>query len=72
MDKVQCALNQALREKSDEELLELYENVSATLNDGKGHFNEPLSALQEFVWPLACIFALQLGSHWQRVTARRS
>ncbi len=64
MDKVQCALNQALREKSDEGLLELYENVSATLNDGKGHFYKPLSVLQGLVWPLARIFALQLESHW--------
>jgi hypothetical protein len=36
MDRVQCALNQALREKSDEGLLELYENASVTLNDGHG------------------------------------
>jgi hypothetical protein len=36
MDRVQYALKQALRENTDEGLLDLYENASLTLSNGKG------------------------------------
>ena len=36
MESALCALRQALREDTDEELLELCENSSATLSDGQG------------------------------------